>query len=189
MDQTPPIYSLGSDTRLTSHFLVRPFRDIFSPFPTSTMCDTTSPPDLEKGESPDPNSRLSPLHRVDSSRTLTNSTFPTPQQSRDSSVERQKRTRPTMGGHLEKPSVGVRTRRYLYHDLDTSYSQYQIPTVSYINIIILTFPSLSGPCHHCVLLHFWVDRQRCLQFMELLRPNADRLVGNIFLANGTMLNL
>lgn len=144
MDQIPPIYSLGSDTRLTSHLLVRSFRDIFDPFPPLTMCDTTSPPDLEKGESPDPNSRLSPLHRVDSSRTLTNSTSPTPQQSRDSSVERHKRKKSIMGAQLEKPSVGVRTRRYLDHDLDTSYSQYQTPTVSCIDIIILTIRQSVG---------------------------------------------
>lgn len=83
------------------------------------MCASRPSPDLEKGEGPS----LSPLQRVDSSRTLTNSTFPTPQQSRDTSVDRQKRTRATMGGHLENLSVGVRSQRYLYQDLDTSYSE------------------------------------------------------------------
>ncbi|KAK5064993.1 hypothetical protein LTR84_000828 [Exophiala bonariae] len=81
------------------------------------MCDSRLSLDLEKAESPG----LSPLQRVDSSRTLTNSTFPTPQQSRDPSVERQKRRRPTMGGHLKSPSVVVKSQRYLYQDLDTSY--------------------------------------------------------------------
>lgn len=92
----------------------------FGSFPiiclTPTMCDLSS--DVEKCESP--------LRQVDSSITLTNSSFPTPQSSRDSSIERQKETRPRMRmrmGHTETPSIWLRTQRYLYHDLDVSYSK------------------------------------------------------------------
>ncbi|KEF60981.1 uncharacterized protein A1O9_02545 [Exophiala aquamarina CBS 119918] len=80
-------------------------------------CDLSS---AEKGETD------SPLHRVESSLTLTNSTLPTPQSSRDSSRERRKRSRSRssmtvridLSGTL---SMRVRTQSYLYDDFDCSY--------------------------------------------------------------------
>lgn len=63
-----------------------------------------------------------------------------------------------MGGHLENLSVGVRSQRYLYQDLDTSYSESLLaPWLSFVSLVILIIPSISGPDRHCVLLHLRID--------------------------------